>query len=330
MRRRAFTLVELLTVIAVIGILVALLLPAIQAAREVARRAECINHLKQLSLAFLNSESLHRAFPSGGWGSEWLGIPDRGLGPGQPGSWPYQTLPYIEEQALFDLGAGLAGQAEKNAHLQRLKTPLAIHHCPTRRAAVLYPNGWDRELPFGYNFVGRGYPVAKNDYAVNIGDPAKICCPEQQPMSFAEIDKGNYQYPDLSDHTGISFEFSHVRVAQIADGTSKTYMLGEKHLNPVRYVTGNGYGDDQTLYSGPNTDLMRSTHPNFGPPLQDRPVPEDRLELEIAPFGSAHAAGCNFAMCDGSVHTISYDIDPEIHHQFGTRQDGKSVAAPRR
>jgi prepilin-type processing-associated H-X9-DG protein len=61
---------------------------------------------------------------------------------------------------------------------------------------------------------------------------------------------------------------------------------------------------------------MRSTHPIFGQPQQDRPG------LEITVFGSAHAAGCNFAMCDGSVHTIAYDIDPETHRRLGNRQDG--------
>jgi prepilin-type N-terminal cleavage/methylation domain-containing protein/prepilin-type processing-associated H-X9-DG protein len=319
MRRRGFTLVELLTVIAIIGLLIAIMLSAIQASREASRRAQCTNHLRQLSLAFMNSESAKKAFPSGGWGNEWLGVPDRGLGHGQPGGWPYQTLPFIEEQALFDLGAGLTGQAERDAHLQRLKTPLAIHHCPTRRAVGLYPYAWDRELPF--SFIGAGNAVAKNDYAVSIGDPQSICC-HAQPMSFAAIDNRTYRIPDLSDHTGISFAFSNVRVSQIKDGQSKTYMLGEKYLVPEKYTTGDAYGDDQSLYSGPNTDLMRSTHLNFGPPRQDQ-----RGLEKIAVFGSAHAAGCNFAMCDGSVRTISYDIDPETHRRLGNRRDGLPVAA---
>src|SRR5262249_933111 len=179
----------LLTVIAVIGILIALLLPAIQASREAGRRAECKNHLKQLSLAFLKSEQVGRAFPSGGWGHAWLGVPDRGLGPGQPGGWPYQTLPFIEARSLFDFSKRLAGQAPKNAPLQRLKPPLALHYCPTRRAVGLYPYAWYWELPF--SLIGWGTPVAKNDYVVNIGDPKNICCHEQ-PMSFAEIDSGAY------------------------------------------------------------------------------------------------------------------------------------------
>ena len=75
--RRGFTLVELLVVIAIIGILVALLLPAIQAAREEARRIQCVNHLKQLSLGMLTHESGTGHYPTGGWGFAWIGDPDR-------------------------------------------------------------------------------------------------------------------------------------------------------------------------------------------------------------------------------------------------------------
>jgi prepilin-type processing-associated H-X9-DG protein len=165
-----------------------------------------------------------------------------------------------------------------------------------------------------------GNPVAKTDYAVNLGDP-NWKMPLPGPTSFAEFDQGTFEYPDVSDRTGISFDFSKVRVQQITDGLSHTYMLGEKNLNADKYTTGSAIGDDQTLYNGTNQDLARTTHPNFGPPRQDRPG------LEIAVFGSPHAAGCNFAMCDGSVRTISYDIAPDTHRRFGNRQDGLSAAA---
>src|SRR5215211_6488872 len=117
--RWAFTLVELLVVIAIIGILVALLLPAIQAAREAARRATCTNQLKQIALAWHLHHDAHKFFPSGGWGYYYVGDPDRGSGAKQPGGWAYSCLPYLEETAVYQLGAGIAGStsAEKKAAL---------------------------------------------------------------------------------------------------------------------------------------------------------------------------------------------------------------------
>ena len=105
-KRSAFTLVELLVVIAIIGILVALLLPAVQAAREAARRATCTNQVKQIALAWHLHHDTHKFFPSGGWGYRYMADPDRGFGEGQPGSWAYSCLPYLEEQTLHQIGGG--------------------------------------------------------------------------------------------------------------------------------------------------------------------------------------------------------------------------------
>src|SRR5262245_35403008 len=125
-RRRGFTLVELLVVIAIIGILIALLLPAVQAARESARRTQCSNHLKQLALSMSTHHDQHKMFPSGGWGWRWTGDPDRGHGKRQPGGWGYQILPFIEQQAIYDLGAGPSLVQKKQGSALRLKTPLAF------------------------------------------------------------------------------------------------------------------------------------------------------------------------------------------------------------
>ena len=92
--------------ITIIGILIALLLPAVQAAREAARQLQCKNNLKQLSLGCLNHESLFKRFPTGGWGFAWTGDADQGTDRRQPGGWIYNVLPFIEQPAMHDLGAG--------------------------------------------------------------------------------------------------------------------------------------------------------------------------------------------------------------------------------
>jgi type II secretory pathway pseudopilin PulG len=123
-------------VITIIGILISLLLPAVQSAREAARRTQCQNNLKQMGLAMLNHEQAQTFFPSGGWGWFWVGVPDRGTGREQPGGWGYALLPYLEQTALHDAGAdgdpnSLSAQ-KLAASAQRIATPLAMYQCPTR------------------------------------------------------------------------------------------------------------------------------------------------------------------------------------------------------
>src|SRR3954469_6101790 len=173
--RRAFTLVELLVVIAIIGILVALLLPAVQAAREAARRSQCQNHLKQIGVGFLNHESARKIFPGAGWSPWWVGDPLWGTGKKQPGGWMYQILPYIEEQALFDLpGDGqkaVITPQQRAAAVTMQQTPVSVFNCPSRRPAKAYvckldPGIWTPKNSDAITTTARG------DYAANAGDTA--------------------------------------------------------------------------------------------------------------------------------------------------------------
>ena len=134
-----FTLVELLVVIAIIGTLVALLLPAVQNAREAARRMQCQHHLRQMGLAAISHQTAHGYYPSNGWGFRWMGDPDRGAGSTQPGGWTYQILPFLEEGSMHRFGSGLA-EPEKRVQLALQKAHVVpLFHCPSRRPAQGYP-----------------------------------------------------------------------------------------------------------------------------------------------------------------------------------------------
>ena len=106
--RSAFTLVELLVVITIIGILMSLLLPAVQSAREAARQTQCKNNLSQIGKATLEHVAQYEFFPTGGWGYGWAGDPDRGFNIQQPGGFFYNILPFLEQRNLWQLGAARA------------------------------------------------------------------------------------------------------------------------------------------------------------------------------------------------------------------------------
>ncbi len=316
---RAFTLVELLVVIAIIGILIALLLPAVQAAREAARRMQCCNNLKQIGLAVHNHHSKFGHFPTGGWGHRWVGDADRGTGGRQPGGWMYNILPFVEQEVLHQLGAGMTAADKHAAHKQRNMTPLAMFVCPSRRRAVTYPYVLAGHDPFNADVADR---VARADYAANGGDvytSAGFC---GGPASFSDRNSATWSaiYASIASRaTGVVFAASEVTMAHVQDGTSNTYMVGEKCINPDHYTTGEGAGDDQMLYMGDNTDVSRWT---YLVPIQDTTGYRGPTQ-----FGSAHAGVWHAVFCDGSVRSICYSIDPDVHRYLGNRKDGTPIDA---
>ena len=310
--RKAFTLIELLVVIAIVGILIGLLLPAVQAAREAARLTQCANNLRQLGLACIQHQETHGHFPTCGWGHKWPGIPGRGFGPQQPGGWMYNVLPFMEEEALHDLGLGGTPAQLRTASARRISTPLLLLYCPSRRPALVYPIS-EQWLLLETDRVTR---VARHDYSIN-GGSLRVST-QSGPPSLAAAE--SYSWPDTSRCDGICHVRSQVTLNQITDGTSNTYLLGEKYLNPDHYYTGLDLGDNQTAFTGVCYDTIRYGRTS-SPPAQDRPGLTDPLI-----FGSAHGGGCQFVFCDGSTHLINYRIDPATHTCLARRNDGVPVS----
>lgn len=311
-RARAFSLVELLIVLAIIGILVGMLLPAIQAARERSRRTVCANNLYQMSIAVHAHLAAHQHFPTGGWGANWTGDPNRGFGKGQPGGWVFNILPYLEYSALHDLSVGASGPAFLARQAEMMATPIELFNCPTRRAATLYPNYWP--YPMANADVMRF--VARGDYAVNVGDQgANRLASLVGPTDLTAA--ATYDWPSARGYTGISFVRSMVRARQVVDGFSKTYLAGEKYLNPEVYDIGVDIADRGHLLAGFSPDNFRMARLN-AEPRQDFFQLSNDLK-----FGSAHAESMHFLFCDGSVRSISYSIAGELHQAFGNRRDGK-------
>lgn len=312
--RGGFTLVELLVVITIIGILISLLLPAVQSAREAARRAQCLNNLKQLSLACLNHESAHGFFPTGGWGSWWMGDPDGGFRvrvvngslQGQPGGWIFNILPYMEQSAVRDVGLGKTAAEKRTLWTTHCATPIATLFCPSRRrpmpggvGAYTSTNHWRNiDLPS---------QLAHNDYAINAGDSTVQ----------------HFGMPaDYANHTGISYLGSAVTMADIKDGSTNTYLIGEKYLSPDAYISSIAPGDDNCAYSGHDWDICRWTNNSLAyRPMQDTPG----LGHHDHSFGSAHAAGFHVSFCDGSARNISYSIDSQLHAWLGNRKDRQAI-----
>jgi prepilin-type N-terminal cleavage/methylation domain-containing protein/prepilin-type processing-associated H-X9-DG protein len=358
--RLGFTLVELLVVISIIGILVALLMPAVNSARESGRRAQCSNNLHQLAAACLAHETKYTFLPTGGWGYAWVGDPDRGYGKRQPGGWQYNILNFIDQNDLHDLGTGsngdwatLTGGSMMSQFVKRSQTPVAVLNCPTRRRLQTFPYiahpGWQMK-----NETTLPAVAARGDYAANAGDQSIApngdsgvesiqttyvdsynsnksgdALPESGPLpSWATLPGGiglgvgvaSNSSPLYYGSTGPIYLHSECPMAAIKDGASYTYLLGERYVSTDFYYGGSQCDDSESWDVGFQYDINRWT---AKPPAQDQAGGAQNPGDCDERFGSAHPAGFHMAFCDGSVRKMNYSIDPILHQQLGNIADGK-------
>jgi prepilin-type N-terminal cleavage/methylation domain-containing protein len=290
--RCAFTLVELLVVIAIIGVLVALLLPAVQAAREAARRTQCANHLKQLGLGAHLHVDLVGAFSHAGWGFQCVGLPNKGLGPNQPGGWMYSLLPFIEQKNLFD----------NTDPVFVVQQSFAVMNCPSRRPAKAYIAGPSAWMPF---WASTAPKVARTDYAMNAGTVVMDTGGSSDPNT----------PPAKQDSDGLAGRAVWYQMRDVTDGLSNTYLFGEKYVNPDHYTTAQDLGDNENAYIGSDRDTIR----HHNPPTRDRRGYDNSYA-----FGSAHPSGFSMVYCDGSVRHMPFNVDPNVHTQILLRNDGNT------
>ena len=261
-RRSGFTLVELLVVIAIIGVLVAFLLPAVQQARESARRTQCMNHLKQIGLAFQNHHDTHLVLPDAGndWGlprTKVNGIVQ--IAPNQAWGWAYQIGPYIEQRQVWELAADT----------DVAKATVKLLFCPTPPPAHDHRRHAKRHA----------------------GRPAR---PDRLRREHGT--DGNFPSPlGGTNGTVIRSGTEAIRFSRITDGLSNTIIVGERQCNITRRNDPTMWDENNGWIDGYDWDTVRWGYAIFAPDYRSTSINYSRK------FGSQHPGGCQFAYADGSV-----------------------------
>jgi prepilin-type N-terminal cleavage/methylation domain-containing protein/prepilin-type processing-associated H-X9-DG protein len=301
-RRSAFTLVELLVTITIIGVLVALLLPAVQMAREAARRMACSNKLKQIGLACHQHHDTYGKFPPG-WAQSPFTVPQGEIIQGAHGYLAF-LLPYLEQEALANIYRwDRRAQGPENQPV--VTTQLKIMQCPSAE-----PNRWVTALedPGNYSYGGKG---ACGDYAgvleINIG-----------LVELGLVDRA-------ANCDGILTQNHLTRLAEITDGASQTILVTEcagrpklwrtGRLGPGIYVSG-GVWVSGNLIFGQGATPDGATQP--GPCAIN--CTNDR---EVYSF---HPGGANAVFADGSVHFLTAGMDIRVLARLVTRAGGEVVS----
>lgn len=329
-----FTLVELLVVIAIIGILVGMLLPAVQQIREAARRTDCSNNLRQLGIGSLNYESAHGQLPASL-------IVDIGLPPGssgQPGhpypaivhSWMVQLLPFVEQQNLYD---------RYDQSFPWFSSPLIVPGTPDNQsviqstipALICSSTPQTNRKSSGEFLFGVPFPfsdIALTDYAPcsTINTPSLTNF--GYPSGSTQLDFVGALAPRLKGSglvvLGTTARKSN-RMARVVDGTSNTVLLCESAGRPVLYVgrepqpeilTDGGWGHHENDYALDGAIQGTRTEPG-------NCVINCHNDNETYAF---HPGGANHAFTDGSVHFLEETISPQVYAAFITA-DGKKFTA---
>jgi type II secretory pathway pseudopilin PulG len=310
-------LVELLVVITIIGILIALLLPAVQAAREAARRMQCSNNLKQFGIAIHTFHDAKQRMP-----------PSRL--PCHIGSWAVALWPYLELGPLGDTW-GLTGYYNQPARLRTLQ--FGVFYCPTRRGPS--PDSVSKD---GDDASGSAtqMPGALGDYACNFGyqgssgDWAKIgrTRPDgpfvHAGAPFSSSD-GNPNEPNCSGTepywTLVKPMVLPLSFADITDGLSNTLFVGERHVLVGKFGTEAGY--DTSIYDADKVSYCcgrRGGGTSYG--LARSPDDTDATSYS---FGSYHPDICQFVLGDGSVRALSVMINTTTLRWLCVRNDGNII-----
>lgn len=306
-RSRGFTLVELLVVIAIIGILVGMLLPAVQQVREAARRISCQNNLKQIGLALHNHQAAFGRFPAGWTANADAGVPGWG--------WMAWLLPYVEQQPLYD-GIRFGGNIDLAEHADVRVTALPMLNCPSspladERRIRLEAGGY----PDPYGSLSFPYELARSQYVgcigVSIGydemEDGEFC------PSFVNISGG----ADALD--GMFYRNSRTRLEDVLDGTSHTIAAGER----------SGFVFDSTWVGV----VHGAAYPAWrilgwtGEPPNNKPASEVHFHW-YAQFNSAHWDVTYFVLLDGSVQGVANTVAPDVFKASGTIYGGELTVDP--
>jgi prepilin-type N-terminal cleavage/methylation domain-containing protein len=307
--RRAFSLIELLIVIAIIAVLIGLTFPAVQTIRESASRTRCQNNLRQIGQGFHNHYDAYHALPSAGL--DWT--LDRTFNGGYPTDyhtqawgWGYQILPYIDQGNLWSIPQGtLPADATTgpSGDIQVASTPVQIYNCPSLRGATIFPfsqSGWSPTV--GKRAVGDYVGCGGATFSQRALTVAVV---QGTPSDF---DTGPLQPSGLV-----------VRFTDITAGTSNVLLVGEKYFDKAYlYTTGRPENDDQGWTDGWDNDTVcwadGSTTAGNNPagtvvtPQRDSSVNGNFLGY----FGGPHPVGMQAVLCDGSVRSVKWTVDPNM------------------